>query len=242
VSLIPSNKKLVIDSLEAGYEDLQVLWGLSFEVNEGQIVALIGSNGAGKTTTLRTIAGLLRPNSGRIMFDGILLNSLGVERIVETGVVYVPQGREIFPDMTVLENLQMGSYAKHARKYYEENLRKVYNLFPTLEEKHKEMAGTLSGGQAQMLAIGRGMMASPKLLMLDEPSAGISPKVADSIFASIEKLRKEGITILLVEQNAIRSLEMSDYGYVLENGRIAKSGEGKELLNNDYVRKAYLGM
>jgi branched-chain amino acid transport system ATP-binding protein len=239
VSPIP---KLEINDIQAGYGDLQILWDLSFEVSDGQIVSLIGSNGAGKTTTLKTIAGLIRPVSGTISFDETTLNRIPIERIVEKGVVYVPQGREIFPDMTVLENLQMGSYTRRARQNHSENLKKVYSIFPALEAKHKETAGTLSGGQAQMLAIGRGMMASPKLLMLDEPSAGISPKLADSIFISIQKLRQEGITILLVEQDAGRSLEMSDFAYVLENGRIVQSGKGKELLNNDYVRQAYLGM
>ncbi|MDH2899538.1 MAG: ABC transporter ATP-binding protein [archaeon] len=233
---------LKIDSVQAGYGDIQVLWDLSFEVGEGQIVSLIGSNGAGKTTTLKSIAGLIRPVSGTISFDGTTLTKIPVERIVEKGVVYVPQGREIFPDMTVLENLQMGSYTKRARQYHSDNLKKVYSLFPALESKRKEMAGTLSGGQAQMLAIGRGMMANPKLLLLDEPSAGISPKLADSIFDSIQKLRAQGITILLVEQDAGRSLEMSDFGYVLENGRIAESGKAKELLDNAHVRQAYLGM
>jgi branched-chain amino acid transport system ATP-binding protein len=239
VSLIPNLK---IDSVQAGYGDIQVLWDLSFEVGDGQIVSLIGSNGSGKTTTLKTIAGLIRPVSGTISFDGTTLTKIPVERIVEKGVVYVPQGREIFPDMTVLENLQMGSYTKRARQCHSDNLKKVYSLFPAVESKRKEMAGTLSGGQAQMLAIGRGMMANPKLLLLDEPSAGISPKLADSIFDSIQKLRAQGITILLVEQDAGRSLEMSDFGYVLENGRIAESGKAKELLDNAHVRQAYLGM
>jgi branched-chain amino acid transport system ATP-binding protein len=239
VSPIPILK---VESLQAGYSDLQVLWGLSFEVNQGQIVSLIGSNGAGKTTTLKTIAGLIRPFSGTISFDGVSLHKMPIEQIVESGVVYVPQGREIFPDMTVMENLQLGSYAKRARIHHVDNLRKVFELFPALESKRKEMAGTLSGGQAQMLAIGRGMMANPKMLMLDEPSAGLSPKLAGSIFHSIQSLQKEGITILLVEQDAGKSLEMSDYAYVLENGSVSQSGAGKDLLNNQYVRQAYLGM
>lgn len=239
VSLIP---KLRIDRVQAGYGDLQVLWDLSFDVEQGTIVSLIGSNGAGKTTTLKTIAGLIRPFSGGIFLDGIALNKIPIEKIVDSGVVYVPQGREIFPDMTVFENLEMGSYPTHSRPLRSENLRRVFSLFPVLEAKRKEAANTLSGGQAQMLAIGRGMMASPKFLMLDEPSAGISPKMADTIFSAIEELRKEGITILLVEQDAGRSLKLSDYAYVLENGRITKDGKGEDLLKDDYVRQAYLGM
>jgi branched-chain amino acid transport system ATP-binding protein len=240
VSHIPNLK---ISSLESGYGDLQVLWGLSFELSEGQIVSLIGSNGAGKTTTLRTIAGLIRPYSGTISFVEKRLDLISTEQIVECGVIYVPQGREIFPDMSVLENLQLGSYTKRAREKYSDNLEKVFALFPALDLKRKEMAGNLSGGQAQMLAIGRGLMSSPKVLMLDEPSAGLSPMLADTIFRSIQKLREEeGITILLVEQDAGRSLEMSDYAYVLENGRISQGGSGKELLRDNHVRQAYLGM
>jgi branched-chain amino acid transport system ATP-binding protein len=239
VSPIPNLK---IDSLESGYGDLQVLWDLSFEVDEGQIVSLLGSNGAGKTTTLKTIAGLIRPFSGTISFDGTRLDRIPTEKIVERGVVYVPQGREIFMDMTVLENLELGSYKRSARKNHLDNLKKVFALFPALDSKRKETAGNLSGGQAQMLAIGRGLMANPKVLMLDEPSAGLSPKLAESIFRSIQSLREEGITILLVEQDAGRSLEMSDFAYVLENGRISKRGVGKELLHDDDVRQAYLGM
>jgi branched-chain amino acid transport system ATP-binding protein len=233
---------LKIDSLESGYGDLQVLWGLTFEVKERQIVSLIGSNGSGKTTTLKTIAGIIRPISGTVSLDGESLDRIPEEKIVEKGVVLVPQGREIFPDMTVLENLQLGAYAKRARENYSSNLEQVFALFPPLESKRKEMAGNLSGGQAQMLAIGRGLMSDPKVLMLDEPSAGLSPKLADTIFDSIRKLKEKGLTILLIEQDAGRSLGMSDFAYVLENGRILQSGTGKELLHDDHVRKAYLGM
>ena len=233
---------LQIESVQAGYGDIKVLWDLSFKVNEGQIVCLIGSNGAGKTTTLKTIAGLIRPSSGRILLDKAVLSKMSVEKIVESGVVYVPEGRGIFPDMTVLENLQMGSYAKHARHKRAANLKNVYSLFPKLESRKKQLAGTLSGGEAQMLAIGRGLMSMPKILMLDEPSAGISPIVADTIFGAIEKLRKEGMTLLIVEQDAGRALKLSDFAYVLESGRIALEGRGTSLLSNDYVRQAYLGM
>jgi branched-chain amino acid transport system ATP-binding protein len=239
VSRIPN---LQVEDLQVGYGDIQVLWGISFSVEDGQIVSLIGSNGAGKTTTLKTIAGLLRPSSGRVMFDGEILSKFPTEKIVESGVVYVPEGRGIFPDMSVHENLLMGSYAKRARSHHREALQKVYSLFPVLRARQKQLGGTLSGGEAQMLAIGRGIMATPKLLMLDEPSAGIAPKVADSIFDAIVRLRNQGLTILIVEQDAGRALKLSDISYVLENGRIMLEGKGKRLLDNDYIKKAYLGL
>ncbi len=219
-----------------------MLWGISLIVNQGQIVSLIGSNGAGKTTTLKTIAGLLRPKSGRILFGDQVLSEMPIEKIVESGVVYVPEGRGIFADMSVEENLQMGSYPKHARLHHSKSLRNVYSLFPKLETRRKQLGGTLSGGEAQMLAIGRGLMSMPKILMLDEPSGGLSPIVADSIFAAIEKLCEAGMTILIVEQDAGRALKLSDSAYVVENGRITLEGKGSELFNNEYVKKAYLGM
>jgi branched-chain amino acid transport system ATP-binding protein len=239
VRLIPN---LTIDNLNSGYGDLQVLWNVSLEVKEGQIVSLIGSNGAGKTTTLKTIAGILRPKSGKITFGNDLLNKSSMEKIVESGIVYVPEGRQIFQEMSVQENLQMGAYSRRARRNQSENLKSVYSLFPILQEKEKSSAGTLSGGQAQMLAIARGMMASPKLLMLDEPSAGLSPKMSDRIFEAVKKLREDGITILLVEQDAGRSLKLSDSAFVLENGTISAAGRGEDLLNNEHVRQSYLGM
>lgn len=233
---------LQIDNISVGYGDIRVLWDVSFSVDAGQIVSLIGSNGAGKTTTLKTIAGLLRPSSGRILFGDTVLSETSVEKIVESGIVYVPEGRGIFPDMSVQENLEMGSYTKHARGNHSESFRKVYSLFPKLESRKKQLGGTLSGGEAQMLAIGRGMMSMPKILMLDEPSAGISPILADSIFGAIAKLREEGTTILIVEQDAGRALKLSDSAYVLENGKIKLEGIGSEMLNNQYVKQAYLGM
>ena len=234
---------LVVDSVCASYGDIRVLWEVSFKVDVGQVVSLIGSNGAGKTTTLKTIAGILRPeHPGRVLFDGRALNRMSTEKIVDCGVIYVPEGRGIFPEMTVTENLDMGSYSKHARPHHAEMLERVYSLFPILKERRNQVAGTLSGGEAQMLAIGRGMMGVPRILMLDEPSAGVAPIVVDAIFKAISKLRDEGMTILMVEQDAGRALKISDRAYVLETGRIKLSGTGPELLDNQYVRMAYLGM
>lgn len=218
-----------------------MLEDLSFSVQEGQIVSLIGANGAGKTTLLKTIAGLIRPSSGRITFGDTILNKIPIQKIVESGVVYVPEGRGVFPDMSVSENLEMGAYTKHARAFSSKNLEKVYSLFPALKERRKQLGGTLSGGQSQMLAIGRGLMSNPQVLLLDEPSAGISPIISENIFDSISKLPSEGITVLMVEQDAGRSLRLSDHAHVLENGKITLSGEGKELLDNNHVREAYLG-
>ena len=218
-----------------------MLEDLSFSVQEGQIVSLIGANGAGKTTLLKTIAGLIRPSSGRITFGDTILNKIPIQKIVESGVVYVPEGRGVFPDMSVSENLEMGAYTKHAREFSSKNLEKVYSLFPALKERRKQLGGTLSGGQSQMLAIGRGLMSNPQVLLLDEPSAGISPIISENIFDSISKLPSEGITVLMVEQDAGRSLRLSDHAHVLENGKITLSGEGKELLDNNHVREAYLG-
>ena len=233
---------LEVESINVSYGDVRVLWDVSFKVASGQIVSLVGSNGAGKTTILKTIAGILKPSSGNIISRNNQLSGLSTEKIVNAGIVYVPEGRGIFPEMSVAENLDMGSYARHARKRREQTIERVYKMFPKLKERRTQAAGTLSGGEAQMLAIGRGMMAIPKLLMLDEPSAGLAPIVVDKIFATIEKLREEGITILMVEQDAGRALRMCDAAYVLETGRVKVSGKGEELLTNSYVRQAYLGV
>lgn len=234
---------LQVEKINVGYGQLNVLWNVSFTVESGKIISLIGSNGAGKTTTLKTICGLLRPRSGRILLGDVVLSSKPIEKIVDLGVVYVPEGRGIFPDMTVEENLAMGSYTKRARHGHQKSLQKVFSLFPKLRDRRKQLGGTLSGGEAQMLAIGRGMMAMPRLLMLDEPSAGISPILADGIFRAVESLRDEdGLTILVVEQDAGRALKLSDRAYVLENGRINLEGKGKDMLDNAHVRQAYLGM
>lgn len=233
---------LEVESISVSYGDVRVLWEVSFRVEHGQIVSLVGSNGAGKTTILKTIAGILKPTSGKITFGSKALSGLSTEKIVNEGIVYVPEGRGIFPEMSVAENLDMGSYAAHARKHREATSEKVFRMFPKLKERKTQAAGTLSGGEAQMLAIGRGMMALPKVLMLDEPSAGVAPIVVDKIFSTIEKLREEGITILIVEQDAGRALRLCDAAYVLETGRIKLNGKGEELLTNSYVRQAYLGM
>jgi len=254
VSLIPSNQSnggtnhqkpplLAVNRVNASYGDIRVLWDVSFEVELGQIVSLIGSNGAGKTTMLKTIAGILRPEPpGQILFAGRALNRMSTEKIVDSGVIYVPEGRGIFPDMSVRENLDMGSFSRHARPRHAEMLEKVYSLFPILRERRNQVAGTLSGGEAQMLAIGRGMMGVPRILMLDEPSAGVAPIVVDTIFKAIDRLKEEGITILIVEQDAGRALKISDNAYVLETGRVKLSGTGAELLDNPYVKQAYLAM
>lgn len=232
---------LKVDSIAVFYDDVQVLWDVSFEVEEGEIVSLIGSNGAGKTTTLRTISGMLHPRSGSISFIGREIHKLPPFRIAEH-IAHVPEGRHLFPFMTVRKNLEMGAYTPKARRNLKSSLRWVYNLFPILKERENQLAGTLSGGEQQMLAIARGLMSRPKLLMLDEPSLGLAPKIVSLILKVIEDLREEGVTLLLVEQNIFQALRISDRAYVLENGRIILRGSAKELLNNSYVKKAYLGI
>jgi len=233
---------LKVDKINVFYGDLQALWDVSFEVNEGEKVVIVGANGAGKTTTLRTISGLLRPRSGSIEFLGKRIDKLPPHEIVELGIAHVPEGRRLFPRMTVLENLEMGAYTKRAREKFDDTLEWVFSIFPRLRERKKQIAGTMSGGERQMLAIARGLMSKPKLLMLDEPSLGLAPKLVVKTFEVIERINEEGVTILLVEQNVRHALELADRGYVLETGRITLSGTGEELLKNDYVKKAYLGM
>jgi branched-chain amino acid transport system ATP-binding protein len=239
----PQQPLLRIENISVQFGYVRVIWGVSFSVDRGQIVSLIGSNGAGKTTILRTIAGILRATSGTIVFDGTPVHQMKTEKIVDAGIICVPEGRGIFPDMTVRENLDMGAYSRHARRNHAENLTTVYSLFPILEERKGQRAGTLSGGEAQMLAIGRGLMAEPVILMLDEPTAGVAPIVVDAIFKAIVKLRdEERLTILLVEQDAGRALSICDYAYILENGRVSVAGPGKSLMENPHVRNAYLGL
>ncbi len=234
---------LQIDSISVQFGSLRVIWDVSFSVEKGKIVSLVGSNGAGKTTILRTIAGILKLSSGKIIFQGRELNRMSPDKRVDSGIICVPEGRGIFPDMSVKENLDMGAYSKHARGNHASNLKKVYSLFPILEERKGQRAGTLSGGEAQMLAIGRGIMAQPTILMMDEPTAGVAPIVVDSIFQSIVKLRdEEHLTILLVEQDASRALSICDFAYILENGRVNLSGTGKSLIENPHVKNAYLGL
>jgi branched-chain amino acid transport system ATP-binding protein len=232
---------LDVRDLDFAYGDVQVLRGVSLNVNPGEIVTLVGSNGAGKTTTLRNISRLLRPRAGTLVFDGRDLTHLASHQVVELGVVQVPEGRRVFPEMTVLENLRMGSYIKTARAEREKNLERGLTLFPRLRERVAQLAGTLSGGEQQMLAIARGLMAMPRLLVLDEPSLGLSPLLVRTIFDTIVQINAQGTSVLLVEQNVYQSLRIAARGYVLETGRIALSGTGSELLSNDRVKAAFLG-
>ena len=233
---------LSVNKINVFYGDLQALWDVSLKVEKGELVALVGSNGAGKTTTLKTISGLLKPRSGSITFQGVRIDKLQSHQIVELGIVQVPEGRGLFPQMTVYENLLMGAYVKRAWDKRFETLEFVYNLFPILKERKHQIAGTLSGGEQQMLAIAKALMSRPKILMLDEPSIGLAPKLVLKVFEMIKKIHEEGVTILLVEQNVRRALEIADRAYVLETGRIVLEGTGKELLESEHVKKAYLGL
>ncbi len=233
---------LEIRDLCTCYGKVQALWDVSLQVNEGEIVALVGSNGAGKTTLLNTISGLLRPASGSVTFLGHQIGGLPPHAIVELGISQVPEGGRVFPEMTVRENLEMGAYLHRSWKEREAILKEVYQIFPLLKEREKQLARTLSGGERQMLAIGRCLMSRPRLCMLDEPSYGLAPLVVAEIFRIIQRLRDQGITVLLVEQNVRRALEIADRAYVLENGRICLEGACTELLENDHVRRAYLGL
>ncbi len=233
---------LKVEDLNVSYGDVQVIWGISFEVEKGEIVALLGANGAGKTTTLKTISGLIRPRRGSILFKEADLTKLEPHQIVEMGIAHIPEGRQLFPRLTVLENLKAAAYTKRARDHFYDSLDIVYNLFPILKERKDQLAGTLSGGEQQMLAIARGLMLRPELLMLDEPSLGLAPKLVIEVLRLVKRLREEGYTILLVEQNVHQALKISDRAYVLETGRIVKSGEPKKLLEDEEIKRAYLGL
>jgi branched-chain amino acid transport system ATP-binding protein len=224
------------------YGKVQALWDVCLEVHEGEIVALVGSNGAGKTTLLKTITGLLRPASGCVEFLGKRIDGLPSHVIVELGISHVPEGGKVFPDMTVHENLEMGAYPLHAWKQKGETFEQVYEIFPLLKERDKQLARTLSGGERQMLAMGRGLMSKPKLCLFDEPSYGLAPLLVTEIFRVIRDLPDRGITVLLIEQNVHKSLEIADRAYVLENGRICLQGDCGELLQSETVRQAYLGL
>ena len=233
---------LTIENLNVHYGGIQALRGISLEVPEGKIVALIGANGAGKSTTLRAISGIVKPSSGHIVFDGQDLTELEAHEIVEKGVVMVPEGRRVFPDMTVLENLYLGAHIRTDQEGINRDLERAFELFPRLKERETQHAGTLSGGEQQMLALGRAMMSGPKLLTMDEPSLGLAPILVEQVFGIIRRIHEEGRTILLVEQNARAALEVADYGYILESGEVVLEGLGPELAQNDDVRKAYLGI
>lgn len=233
---------LSVKNLNTFYGRIQALWDVSFEIAEGEIVALVGANGAGKTTLLNSISGIVRPSSGSIEFSGARMERQAPATIVERGVSQVPEGGRLFPDMTVRENLEMGAYQAKAWHSREETLLQVYGVFPRLEERAKQIVSTLSGGEKQMVAIGRGLMSLPKLLMLDEPSYGLAPRAVNEIFQVIKRLPGQGVTVLLVEQNVKQALELADRACVLENGRVTLQDACHNLIENDHVRKAYLGL
>ena len=232
---------LKIENLHVSYGGIQALRGIDLEVPDGKIVTLIGANGAGKSTTLRTITGLVKASSGSITWNGEELLGKPIDKIVTTGIAMSPEGRRVFPDMTVLENLKIGAYLRKDKAEIQKDIQWVYSLFPRLEERHWQLAGTLSGGEQQMLAVGRALMSRPKLMMLDEPSLGLAPLVVQDIFTIIREINRQGVTVLLVEQNANMALKIADQAYVLETGNITLSGTGAELAKSDEVRKAYLG-
>jgi len=233
---------LTVESIEAGYGDVTAVVDVSLEIRRGETVALIGSNGAGKTTTLRAISGLLALRRGAITFDGERIDGLSPAQIVARGIAHVPEGRQLFPTMSVAENLDLGSRAPAARARKKDTVARVFELFPRLWERRHQLAGTLSGGEQQMCAIGRGLMACPTLLMLDEPSLGLAPVMVKTIFDNLARINALGTTVLLVEQNVLRSLQLSDRGYVLENGRITLSGPAPDLLGTGHIKQAYLGL
>ena len=232
---------LKVENLEVYYGVIRALKGISFEVNEGEIVTLLGANGAGKTTTMQSIMGLIHPKSGTVTYDGKNITGMPAYKIVKMGMTQVPEGRRIFAELTVYENLLMGAYIESDKAKIKRDIDEIYTIFPRLGERKNQVAGTLSGGEQQMLAMGRAMMSHPRLLMLDEPSMGLSPLLVDQVFDIIKHFLQIGTTILLVEQNASKSLSISDRAYVLENGAIAYSGTGKELAESDDIKKAYLG-
>jgi branched-chain amino acid transport system ATP-binding protein len=237
-----SGQLLSVRGVRAAYRGVVALWDVSFEVAQGEVVTLLGSNGAGKTTTLRTISGLLTAVNGTISFAGQDITHARSDQIVELGIVHVPEGRQLWPRMSVLENLELGAYLPRAKANRTDSLERVFNLFPRLKERRFQAAGTLSGGERQMCALARGLMGLPRLLMLDEPSLGLAPRLVSEMFDTLRVLRQEGLTVLLVEQSVHLALEFADRGYVLETGRVALSGPCAELLTNPRVRSAYLGV
>ncbi len=232
---------LEIRDLEVYYGVIQAIKGISFEVNEGEIISLIGANGAGKTTILHTITGLLSPKKGSIIFEGKDITKTPAHKIVSLGMAHVPEGRRVFAEMSVYQNLKMGAYTRNDKGEIEQTLEKVYKRFPRLEERKNQLAGTLSGGEQQMLAMGRALMSNPRIILMDEPSMGLSPILVNEIFDIIQSVSETGTTVLLVEQNAKKALGIADRAYVLETGKIVMSGDAKELMNDDSIKKAYLG-
>jgi branched-chain amino acid transport system ATP-binding protein len=233
---------LEINGLTSGYEGVQILWGVDLRLEQGKLTTLVGSNGVGKTTLLSAVMGLLRPWQGTVTFEGKDVTNLPAHARAKAGMVLVPEGRQLFTDMTVLENLEMGAFSGRARGAYKQNLEKVFELFPRLFERARQKAGTLSGGEQQMVAVARGLMAEPEILMLDELSLGLSPLLALTLFESLTQLKKTGLTMLLVEQNVSMALAVSDYAYVLAKGRVHLEGPARDLLKNDEVRRTYLGI
>jgi len=233
---------LKVDEINVHYGDIQVLYEVTLEVGQQEIVTIVGANGAGKSTFLKTIAGILRPTSGEIHFVGERIDQLYPHQIVDKGLVRIPEGRKIFPSLSVLENLELGSFLPKPKAKRSESLEKVFSLFPLLKSRARQSGGTLSGGEQQMLAIGRGLMSLPRLLMLDEPSLGLAPILVRQIFNTVREINKQGTTVLLVEQNVFNALSMAQEGYVLENGRIVLQGKSRDLLGNEHIKEAYLGV
>jgi branched-chain amino acid transport system ATP-binding protein len=233
---------LEIKDIDVFYGDVQVIWDVSFEVKRGEVVALIGANGAGKSTVLKTISGILRPKKGEIIFDNMSIHKVEPYRLIEMGIAHCPEARRLFVEMTVEENLDMGSLKGEAKKFRQQSKEWIFELFPRLKERRRQLAGTLSGGEQQMLAIGRGLMSKPRLLMFDEPSLGLAPILVREIFNVIKKIQEEGTTVLIVEQNVMQTLSIADRAYVLENGKITLHGVGRDLLVDEHVKTAYLGV
>ena len=232
---------LKVENLKVNYGVIEAVKGIDFEVNDGEIVALIGANGAGKTTTMHTISGLLKPSSGRILLNDEDISRLPAHKIVRMGVAQCPEGRRVFAQQTIMENLELGAYVRNDKEEIKEDLERVFELFPRLQERKDQLAGTLSGGEQQMLAMGRALMAKPKIMLLDEPSMGLSPLLVKEIFSIIKEINKNGTSILLVEQNAKMALSIANEAYVIETGKIVMSGTGEQLLNSEDIKKAYLG-
>ncbi len=235
-------RPLQVQSINVAYGDIQALWDVSFEADAGEIICIVGANGAGKTTLVRTISGILHPREGKIAYDGEDITHMATYDILARGIVHVPEGRQLFHDMTVLENLELGAFSKEAKKQFRQSLDKVFVMFPRLEERKYQMAGTLSGGEQQMLAIGRGLMSIPKCIMFDEPSLGIAPNLVEQILAVVQQIAGAGITVILVEQEVKKALKISNRGYVIESGRLVMRGKSQELLADPDFQRAYLGL